>query len=202
MRVVAFTGMPGAGKSEAVEEARRRGLPVVSMGDFVREAVRAQDLALTDENVGRVATAMRQQHGADYWARLTADRIERDWKTKPLVVIDGVRTLVEVEMFRRRLGASFHLVAIDAPFDVRADRLLGRGRSDDAKDKELVRKRDDRERGWGIEQAIASADTHIVNTPPLSEFRGRIDRLFEQLTAPAASGSSTSTKGASSGTRP
>ena len=202
MRVVAFTGMPGAGKSEAVEEARRRGLPVVSMGDFVRAEVRAQNLEPTDENVGRVATAMRKQHGADHWAQRTADRIEQEWKDRPLVVIDGVRTLIEVETFRKRLGSSFHLVAIDAPFEVRADRLRARGRSDDAKEKTLVEKRDERERAWGIEQAIASADTHIVNTPPLSDFRQRIDRLFEDLTRPAAPGSGTSGRGVSSGTRP
>ncbi|MBI2077184.1 MAG: flagellar hook-basal body complex protein FliE [Euryarchaeota archaeon] len=202
MRVLAFTGMPGAGKSEAVEEARRRGLPVVSMGDFVRAAVREQRLEPTDENVGRVATAMRKEHGPDYWAQRTADRIEREWKDRPLVVIDGVRTLAEVKAFRARLGSAFHLVAIDAPFEVRAERLRLRGRSDDAKDKALVEKRDEREKGWGIEQAIASADTHIRNTPPLSDFRKRIDTLFEELMRPAGPASGSGARGASSGTRP
>lgn len=185
MRVVAFTGMPGAGKSEAVAEAKRRGWPVVSMGDFVREAVKTQALPGIDENLGKVATQMRNEHGADYWAKLTCDRILRDHQDKPLVVIDGVRTLAEIETFRKRLGRAFHLVAIHASDELRAERLLKRQRSDDPAEKKDIVKRDQREIGWGILEAIAAADTVIDNTPPLSNFRRHVDELFEKLTSKA-----------------
>jgi dephospho-CoA kinase len=185
MRVVAFTGMPGSGKSEAVAEAKRRGLPIVSMGDFVREAVRSQGLAGTDENLGRIATQMRRDHGADYWAQRTCDRVMDTYQDAPLVIIDGVRTLAEIEVFRRRLGTSFHLVAITVPDAVRAERLTKRQRSDDPADAKLIAQRDQREIGWGILQAIASADTVIDNSPPLSEFRRHVAGLFDQLTSAA-----------------
>jgi dephospho-CoA kinase len=166
MRVVAFTGMPGSGKSEAVAEAKRRGLP-------------------TDENLGRIATQMRRDHGADYWAQRTCDRVMDTYQDAPLVIIDGVRTLAEIEVFRRRLGTSFHLVAITVPDAVRAERLTKRQRSDDPADAKLIAQRDQREIGWGILQAIASADTVIDNSPPLSEFRRHVAGLFDQLTSAA-----------------
>lgn len=183
MRVVAFTGMPGSGKSEAVAEARKRGLPIVSMGDFVRETVRAQGLAATDENLGRVATRMRKEHGADWWARRTCDRIQAQWTHAPLVVIDGVRTVAEIRTFRERLGAAFHLVAIEAPPALRIERLRKRMRSDDPRDASDLAARDQREIAWGILEAIQSADNQVENAPPLHEFQRRIGALFDRLTS-------------------
>ncbi len=183
MRVVAFTGMPGAGKSEAVAEAKRRGLPIVSMGDFVRQAVKSQGLPGTDENLGRIATQMRKEKGADYWAQRTCDNVLDDHQDEGLVIIDGVRTLAEIEVFRRRLGTSFHLVAITVPDAVRAQRLIERQRSDDPADVRKMEARDKREIGWGILEAIASADTVLNNSPPLSEFRLHVSELFDKLTS-------------------
>lgn len=183
MRVVAFTGMPGAGKSEAVAEAKRRGLPIVSMGDFVREAVKSQGLPGTDENLGRIATQMRQEKGADYWAQRTCDHILDQYQGEPLVIIDGVRTLAEIDVFRRRLGASFHLVAITVSDAVRAQRLIERQRTDDPADLKKMEQRDKREIAWGILDAIASADTVLNNLPPLSEFRKNVSELFNRLTS-------------------
>lgn len=183
MRVVAFTGMPGAGKSEAVAEAKRRGLPIVSMGDFVRQAVKSQGLPGTDENLGRIATQMRKEKGADYWAQRTCDRVMDAHQDESLVIIDGVRTLAEIEVFRRRLGTSFHLVAITVPDAVRAQRLIERQRSDDPADVKKMEERDKREIGWGILEAIASADTVLNNLPPLSEFQKHVSELFDKLTS-------------------
>lgn len=183
MRVVAFTGMPGAGKSEAVAEARRRGLPIVSMGDFVRAAAKAQGLRGTDEELGRIASAMRGEKGADYWAQRTCDRVLDEFQDASLVVIDGVRTLDEIDVFRRRLGVAFHLVAIQVPDALRAERLTRRQRTDDPTDQKQIAQRDEREIGWGILQAIAAADTVLDNSPPIEEFRRHVTRLFDRLMA-------------------
>src|SRR5687767_11016282 len=122
MQVVAFTGMPGAGKSEAVAEARERGFPIVNMGDFVRAAAKEKGLPPTDENLGRIASQMRAEHGADIWARKTCDHIQAKFAADRLVVIDGVRTPAEIATMRKLLGRTFHLIAIHAPEPVRAER--------------------------------------------------------------------------------
>ncbi len=66
MKIIAFTGMPFSGKSEAVEITKQRGLPVIRMGDLVWDEVRSQGLPLSDETVGTVANKMRDKHGKDY----------------------------------------------------------------------------------------------------------------------------------------
>lgn len=181
MRIVAFTGMPGAGKSEAVEVARARKIPVVRMGDFVWEETKRRSLPLKDEFVGKVATEMRQQQGKDYWAQRTCDAILKEHAKAPLVVVDGVRNHEEVEAFRKRLGDRFELVAVTAPPEVRTGRLMKRKRMDDSVTREEILQRDERELGWGIARSIALADHSVVNDGDLEAFRKEIERLFDTL---------------------
>lgn len=181
VHVIAFTGMPGSGKSEAVEVARKRGIPVVTMGDFIRAETRKRGLDLVDANVGKVATEMRQKQGADYWARLTADEVLAHHKTHPIAVIDGVRNHEEVVTFRQRLGDRFVLVAITAPPETRMRRLTERGRADDPKKAADFSSRDERELGWGIARSIALADHALVNEGDLVAFRAAVAKLLDQV---------------------
>lgn len=183
VHVIAFTGLPGAGKSEAVEVARGRGVPVVRMGDFVFDETRRRGLPLEDRHVGRVADEMRRTQGMDYWARRTCDAILRDHAVAPLVVVDGARNEEEVVAFRSRLGSDFELVAVLAGDRLRQDRLQRRGRPDDAASDEAFRNRDDRERGWGIDRIIEGADHKLVNEGNLDAFRRLVAQLLDRLTA-------------------
>ena len=76
MKILAFTGMPFSGKSEAVKIAREMNIPVVRMGDMIWDEVKKQGLVLTDQNVGNIATQMRKEHGKDIWAIRTIEKIK------------------------------------------------------------------------------------------------------------------------------
>ena len=71
MKVIAFTGMPFSGKSEAVKIAKEFDIPVVRMCDLVLEEVKRNGLELTSENVGKIAHKLRMKKGRDIWARKT-----------------------------------------------------------------------------------------------------------------------------------
>jgi len=75
MKVIAFTGMPASGKSEAVQLAKEKGIPVVRMGDLVWEETKRQARPLDDHNVGNVAHTMRKTYGMDVWAKRTVEKI-------------------------------------------------------------------------------------------------------------------------------
>lgn len=192
MRVIGFTGMPGSGKSEAMDIARQRGIPVVRMGDLIWEEVERQGRPRDARNVGEVANAMRTTHGKDVWSKRTVERVRevaakegrvatkggaKDW----LVLIDGIRSNEEVETFRRELGDDFTLVAIHTDRVRRFERMLSRGRADDPKDSEVLQQRDEREMNWGLAQTIALADTMLVNEGSLEEFRARVRELLDRL---------------------
>jgi dephospho-CoA kinase len=179
VRVLGFTGMPGAGKSIAAEVARQRGVPVVRMGDSVWEEVRARGLPLTDEHVGRVAQEMRARHGPAVWAERTLERVRKLGAEQ--VCIDGIRSMAEVEAFHRALGRDFHLVAIHASPEVRHARLRGRARPDDTASAAASEERDRRELAWGVAQVIAQADVVLVNDgADEPTFRAEVEALLSR----------------------
>ena len=136
MKVIAFVGMPGAGKSEASAVAREAGMPVVIMGDVLRDEVRERGLPPTDENIGAVANQLRKDEGMDAIAKRCIPKIEA--LNARVVVVDGIRGIAEVETFKRAFGDNFTLVKIDAPFELRLERLRHRARSDDDRHRRLA----------------------------------------------------------------
>jgi dephospho-CoA kinase len=178
MKIIAFTGMPFSGKSEAVKIAKEQGIPVVRMGDMIWEETKKQGLELNDQNVGTIANNMRKTHGMDIWAKKTLKKINSIKKTD-LLVIDGVRNIEEVETFEKELGKDFMLIAIEVSDKTRYKRAMIRGRKDDSMDLDLIKERDRRELSWGLGNVIASADSVITNERSLEEFKDKIKKLLK-----------------------
>lgn len=176
MRIIAFVGMPASGKSEASAIARSLGIPVVNMGDVVREEAAKHGLAPTDRNIGGTGTMLRKKEGMDAIAQRCVPRIRK--LDSRIVVIDGIRNIDEISHFKEQFGSDFMLVAIHTPPGLRLKRVQNRGRSDDMESMGELEQRDEREKGWGLDKAIEMADITIENTSSLEEFQSKIKKLF------------------------
>ena len=177
MRVIGTVGLPGSGKGEAAAVADELGVPVVTMGDVVRAECRDRGLDPADHH-GDVARALRAENGPDAIAERTLPPVEEHLQNHDAVLIDGIRAGVEVERFREAFGNDFVLVHVHAPFDVRAERLLDRGRDTSDGGREALKERDERELGFGMDAAIESADITVENVGSLTAFHERIRRVF------------------------
>ena len=180
MKIVAFTGMPYSGKTEAVQIAKDMGIQVIRMGDMVWGEVKNQGLELNDKNVGEVANNMREKYGKDIWARRTLDNI-KSLNKKDVVVIDGIRNVEEIDRFKKDLGKDFFVIAVDASNETRYKRALRRGRQDDSKDLEKIKERDQRELRWGLDVVIASADIVVSNEGSIDEFHEAIKKVLHKI---------------------
>ena len=159
MQIVAITGMPGAGKSTAAKALENIGMKRVVMGDVIREETKRRGLVVDEKNTGEVMRDLRKKYGEGAVAGLCLKSIG---KAKPdLLVVDGIRSLVEVETFGR--AGRVLLLAIHASRERRYSLLKERGRSDDPIRYETFLKRDERELDVGIGRAIALADEVISN---------------------------------------
>jgi len=177
LKIIAFTGMPFSGKTEAVQVAKKQGIPVVRMGDMVWGEVEKQGLELNDENVGNIANQMRNKYGKDIWAKRTLENIKKMGDTD-ILVIDGVRNVEEIETFKKELDEDFVVVAIDVSDQVRYERAMSRDRKDDSKDLEKIKERDRRELGWGLGDVIASADIVVSNDKSIEAFFEEIRKIL------------------------
>lgn len=178
--VVGLAGMPGAGKSVVVNVARAMGYGVVVMGDVVREEAKRLGLEQTPENLGRIMLELRRLEGEAVIAKRCAPKIAEIPKNK--IVVDGVRSLVEVEEFRRNFP-KFVLLAVHAPPETRFKRLFHRRRSDDPKSWEVFQERDMRELGVGLGNAIALAEYMIVNEEGLDAAKRKATEILRRIEA-------------------
>ncbi len=178
MKVICVTGMPAAGKEEFQKVAAREGYVIVRMGDVVREEARRRSLPITDAAVGSMAHEERQKHGTAIWAERTIPHVQAE-----RVCIDGLRSAAELATFRKAFGHGLVVFAVTAPAAMRWERVQRRRREDDARTWEEFLRRDDRERGWGLEDVIASADVTIVNEGTLDAFYANVRKALRELDA-------------------
>lgn len=174
-RALCVTGMPGSGKEVFLEEANRKGLSVVRMGDVVREEAARRGIDLTDADVGGMADREREAQGSDIWARRTLERIRTD-----RVVIDGLRSLEELDAFAARF-VDLVIVAVHASQATRYRRIAERARPDDISSEDAFRTRDRRELRWGLGGVIALADEIVVNEGDLAKFQAQAVTILERV---------------------
>ncbi len=179
--VLAFVGAPAAGKTEAASVAKEMGIPVITMGEVIREELRKRSLPLNDENAGRVANELREREGMDAIAKrcipLIKD-VEGKKAERTVIVVDGIRGIAEVETFKKEFGDDFVLVRVDAPLQLRYKRIKSRGRGDDVLSVEEFKNREKRELGWGMEEAMKKADKVVKNEGYLEEFKEQIKGIL------------------------
>ena len=181
MRIIAFVGMPASGKSRAAQLARERGIPAIVMGDVVRTEAERCGLDQSDTKIGSVGDRLRAEEGMDAIAKRSVPAIRKLQKDADIVVIDGIRGLAEVDLFRKELGDDFMLISIVAPIDIRLERISRRKRSDSVTDLDALKARDERELKWGLYEALESADHVIRNTGTLDEFLTEVGSVIDHL---------------------
>ena len=92
------------------------------------------------------------------------------------MVIDGIRSGDEVKAFRKEFGKKFKLLKIESPFELRLKRIGERGR--DNPEVETLGQRDDRELGFGLGDAMESAEMGIENIGTIEELYLEISKLI------------------------
>jgi dephospho-CoA kinase len=178
MKVIGVVGMPASGKGEFSRIAQEMGIPVIVMGDMVRKAVQEAGLEPNDTNFGATANRLRAEQGMDAIARLCVTEIQH--QSAPLVLVDGIRGDTEVALFRRNFPG-FTLISIESSFEKRLARIAVRARSDDFMTADALHNRDERERGWGLGNALREADIHLKNEGTLADFSDAVQLLLAQL---------------------
>lgn len=170
--------MPGAGKGVFRKTVQRLGYPVVIMGDVVRAEVKKRNLKPTPENMGKVMLNLRELNGPAAIAKQCIPTLKET--NGKLVVIDGIRSLVEVEEFKKHFP-NFVLVAVHSSPAIRFKRLVNRKRSDDPPNWETFMERDLRELGIGMGSVISVADHMIINEGSINRFKNKITQVISKV---------------------
>lgn len=180
-KIVAVLGMPGSGKSEAVQYLQGKyHWPKVYFGGVTLDEMKRRGLERNQANERLVREDLRNLHGEDYYAQEVIRMIEALGEND-IVLADGLYTAVEYRVFKDRFRDDFFAIAIHARPDIRHARLANR--PERPLDRQSAEERD-----WAqlnrLSQGtpIALADFMIVNEGELGALQAKLDLVVETLT--------------------
>ena len=120
------------------------GCPTFTMSHAVRLEAKQKQIKLDKESMREFATEIREKNGRGVVAELCIPHLKKLLEKEDLIVVDGVRSPEEPEIFKREFGDDFVLMCAWAPFNLRVKRL-GRNRDDEVSNAEELKKRDRKE---------------------------------------------------------
>lgn len=186
MIVIGAVGLNGSGKDALIEYLRERhGIPMLSMGDLVRDIAAQRDVEPTRGNLHELSQEAIEQHGRDYFAKKLIAQIEQI--SDEVVGVTGIRTPADVKTLREHFGDDFVLVHVRVGNPrTRFARVRERdeARDPESYDRFLRQDREEAEMYW-IEETIEQADITIDNDGSLEDFHRAIK---EQVVKPVLSG--------------
>ncbi len=124
--IVAILGMPGSGKSEAIEYLEEKyHFPKVYFGQITIAEVEKRGLSVNPVNERNVREEIRARHGKDYYANEMIKLIDAV-PYSPLVLVESLYSWTEYQTFERHYGDTFSTIAIHASPKIRHMRLTTR----------------------------------------------------------------------------
>jgi dephospho-CoA kinase len=175
--LVLIAGLPGAGKTTVAKILAEKGLPVLSMGDVIREEARRRGKPDDIDSMRGFMAQLRKERGEAIVAELIIRKLRGI--SGPLVVIDGLRSEEELDAFRR-VASRVLLILVASDLQRRFQRLSKRARPDDPKKVEDLRRRDNTELTVGLEKLMSREGVKITNDGDIESLKRKTVELFRK----------------------
>ena len=180
-KIIGTIGKNGAGKDTVLKIiAERYNVPIISIGDMVREIAKERDIEPTRGNLNDISKGIFRDHGKDWFIRRVIQKTEA--LDVPLIVVTGIRTYVDVKELQDHYGPDFMLIHVRVDNDdIRLARARARGTERDPKTMEDLHRHDAREeKSFGVSKATALANYTIRNDAGLEDLHDRVDEWVEK----------------------
>lgn len=173
-RLIGLTGTNGSGKGEVAAYLQKKGYAYFSLSDVIRDALRKDGKEDTRDNLIEKGNELRKKYGPDILARMAMERV------KGKAVIDSIRNPSEIEYLRKE--KEFILLAIDAPVELRYERVKQRGRQESVSTLEEFIKKEkeemtDSEKGQQLHSCMKMADIIIMNDGTLEDLHLKLEEI-------------------------
>ena len=180
VKIVAFVGLAGSGKSSAVDYLTEKGYPKVYFGGIVLDEVKRRGLELTQENEQPIREELRAKEGKDFVVRRIIKQIHELVEAgQHRIVADGLYTWTEYKALKHEFPGELTVIAIVAPRHLRQHRMANRPV------RPLTPAQLD-QRDWAeienIEKGgpIAIADHFVMNDKDLEYLHTQVDDVMQQ----------------------
>lgn len=180
--LIGVTGTLVSGKDTVAEYLKSKGFFHFSLADAIREECDWRGLPKDRDTLRNLGNELRETLGADILARRAIEAIKKQRVQN--VVITSIRNPEEVKFLKQQ--PDFVLIAIDAPIEIRYQRIVARERESDFVDFATFQKQEEEEMSGGefkqnLAEVIAMADYKIINDRTLKELYHKIDQVVKEI---------------------
>lgn len=181
LKIIAFVGLAGSGKSTAVEYLTEKGYPKVYFGGVIYDAMREAGIEITPESQTTFREEIRAKEGKDFVVKRIIKQIhELAEAGQHRIIADGLYTWSEYKIMKHEFPGELTTVAVVAPRHLRHRRLAERPeRPFNATEAD--------QRDWteieNLEKGgpIAIADHFIMNDKDLDNLHSQLDDVCESI---------------------
>ncbi len=178
-KILAIVGLPGAGKTDAANYYKSKGIPIVAFGKVINDMIDQKKIPHTESVHKEVREGIRKQYGIAALAILNEQKIKDALAKNFIIVIDGMRSWEEYLYLKKQFpNVNVSIVAIFADKDIRYKRLSER------KHRSLLygEQRDiDELIGINMAPTIAFADYSIKNNYSLIDFHDKLEYIYQTI---------------------
>jgi len=176
--IIGITGTFGSGKGEMANYLIEKGFSHFSFRDFLVEEIKRRGLPVDRDSMRNTANALREEHGGDYIAQVLWDRAFAAGKS---AVLESIRAPIEVDYLAKQPNT--FLFSVNAPIELRYERIVNRGTSTDSVTLEQFKIQEDAEMNDPdpCKQNLAYCREHtpaefqFMNVGTLEELHQKID---------------------------
>lgn len=185
-KIVGLTGTIGAGKEIAKEFFTRKfNCYYVSLSSVIRAEFERRKTSFNRKSLQDQGNELRKKYGNGILAKLAISYMSRD---KEMIIVDGIRNPGEIEYLKKQFGKNFFLIAVDAPQQLRFERIQKRNRSTDPKTWEEFVAVDERDQGANepdcgqqTKKCLEAADFVLVNDGSAEQMESKLNDISHKI---------------------
>jgi len=181
VKILAFVGLAGSGKSTAVDYLTAKGYPKVYFGGVIYDAMREAGIDITPESQTKFREEIREREGKDFVVRRIIDQITHLIDAgQDRIIADGLYSWTEYKIMKHAFPGELSLVAVVAPKKLRHHRLANRPErpfTDVEANTRDWTEIENLEKGG----PIAIADHYIINDGDLEKLHTQIDAELRDI---------------------
>lgn len=181
IKIVAFVGLAGSGKSSAVDYLTEKGYPKVYFGGVIYKAMKEAGIEITWESQKEFREQIREREGKDFVVKRaikeTRGLIDAGQKH---IVLDGLYSWSEYRILKHEFPGEMTVIAIVTPKHLRYRRMEQRA------ERPMTNQEVD-ERDWAeienLEKGgpIAIADYFVHNDKDLASLHTQLDEILRHI---------------------